>query len=95
MDIEPVYNSHELELQDLEFGRWDKSSYMIHQDELGLIVDLLNSINSGIAGGTLVVPDSYRSHAFALQEIEWTISDNPPTSRSGVKKFLFNNNNIF
>jgi len=88
MDIEPAFDPHEIEIFNLRFGRWDDSGYMIRQDELGLIVDLLNSISSGIGGGTLVVPDTYRSHAIALQSIEWTISDNPPTSRSGVKHFL-------
>jgi len=58
---------------------------MVRQDELNLVVDILNSINVGITGRALVVPDTYRAHALALQkDIEWTTSDNPPTSRSGV-----------
>jgi len=73
----------------LQFGRWDSNSYMLRQDELQMVVDILNTINSQISGGTLVVPDCYKPQTNKLKEIDWTITDGPPITRSG--EVIFSN----
>ncbi|CAA7263862.1 unnamed protein product [Cyclocybe aegerita] len=73
----------EQKLSDLDFSRWNNSTYMLRQDEISLFVDLLNSINTGILGSTLVIPDTYAFPAQQLAKLDWTLTDSIPVGLSG------------
>lgn len=70
-------------MMELDFSRWNLKNYMLRQDEISGIVEILNSINTGISGSTLIIPDTYSFFASRLTELDWTRSDNFPVAPSG------------
>lgn len=67
----------------LDYSQWDADDYMLRQDEILGIVNTLNSINTGISGSTLVIPDTYSHFAKQLTTLDWTQTDNFPVAPSG------------
>lgn len=68
---------------DLDYSHWDAQEYMLRQDEISGIVEVLNSINTGISGATLVVPDTYSFFSTQLSMLDWAKTDDLPVATSG------------
>ncbi|KAF8969304.1 hypothetical protein BDZ97DRAFT_1915273 [Flammula alnicola] len=81
-----IARNEEIEMELLSFDRWE-GSHMLRQDEIGAVVDILNYLNAGIGGHTLVIADTYAQPASLLKDVDWTLSDTPPTDHSGKPFF--------
>ena len=67
---------------------WSSETYMLRQDEIQGITEVLNAINTGIGGSSLVIPDTYAYFSDRLTQVNWTCDDNFPVGPSGEVSHL-------
>ncbi|KAJ7700577.1 hypothetical protein B0H16DRAFT_1834871 [Mycena metata] len=74
----------DLDLVDIDFGRWKSKSYTLRLDEVMVAVDLLNAMCLATRNGILVYGPSYAQDARILQRIVWSQSDEEPILADGT-----------
>ncbi|PPQ91603.1 hypothetical protein CVT25_012957 [Psilocybe cyanescens] len=78
VDNTKTFISEEQQMLQLDYSHWDVENYMLHQDEIMGIVEVLNSINTGRSGSTLVVPDTYSHFSKQFATVDWIQTDDLP-----------------